>query len=216
MPIHSSTLPSPDHLPQRVRRYWVEDGLVEAMLGAGFLVLALVLALGQRCPSWLEGLLQAAAIVALVLGVRWSVTRLKWRVTYPRTGYVAYSRGSPARRVARLLGAFTGGAAVIFLSASLLARHHYRGYLFLLTVLLAALYLLLARWRAWTRGVAYAGVALFAGAVAVVLLSVPFWREVALQGGVHLALLGLAQWLGGLWTLRRYLRQHPRPLEDAP
>jgi len=98
----------------------------------------------------------------------------------------------------------------------LLSHNQERAYIAGLTVVLVLLYLFMAQRQACTRGMFYAGALLLAGAVAVLLLPSPSWREAVLRGGVHFALVGLAQIVGGLLTLRGYLRRHPSPLEGEP
>ncbi len=208
-----SEFPSTERLSWRVKQYWFEDGLAEAVIGAGFLLLALVFALSTRWAQPWSGVIRALVIFAFVLGNRWVVQRLKWRITYPRTGYLAYPRSDKATRMLWMLVAFVMGTTVVFLGAVLLSRNQERAYIAGLTVVLVLLYLFLAQRQAWTRGMFYAGVILLAGAVAVLLLSSPFWREAVLQGCVHFALVGLAQIVGGLLTLRGYLRRHPSPVE---
>lgn len=152
-----SERPSSERLSWRVKQYWFEDGLAEAVTGAGFLLLALVLALSTRWAQPWSGALQALVIFAFVLGNRWVVQRLKWRITYPRTGYLAYPRPDKATRALRSLVAFVAGAGAIFLGAMLLSHNQERAYIAGLTVVLVLFYLFMAQRQAWTRGVFYAG-----------------------------------------------------------
>jgi hypothetical protein len=99
---------------ERARRYWYEDGFAELLVG-GFLLLVGTTGLVRRLdlsPA-LTDLLNGARIalvLACALAVRGVVRALKERVTYPRTGYVAYRReGVDPRLIKLALGLVLGG-----------------------------------------------------------------------------------------------------------
>lgn len=80
---------------RQTQRYWYVDGLTE--LASGVLLLAVsvfFIILGLIGPSgaadWLHGLGLPALVLVGGLGGRWAVGRLKERLTFPRTGYVAF------------------------------------------------------------------------------------------------------------------------------
>jgi len=211
-----STLPSPS-LERRVRHYWIEDGLAEMVVGAGFLPLAVLLALsGQphtdQAPFWRW--VRAIYIVAFVVGTRWLVQRLKWRITYPRTGYLAYSRPRWERRLLRIVFVAAAFAGIAFLGLTLLADRS-RAYPLVLSLLMAGLYLGMAWSQAWPRGVGYALVALLSGWAALVWWDHPVWSDLVRHGALHFAALGVAQIVGGAWALWRYLNRHPKPIEEG-
>ncbi len=202
---------------RRVRHYWIEDGLAETVLGLGFLGLTLLLGWNSRphgASTPLRGLIQTAFILALGLGTRWVVQRLKWRITYPRTGYLAYPRQPWRRRLLRILVAAGALAGSAFLALSLWVDQTH-AYLTVMTLSMAGLYLGAAWSQAWPRGAGYALVALLSGWAAGVWWAHPTWGALIRQGGLHFAALGVAQTLGGLWALRRYLRRHPHPIEEV-
>ncbi|HFC08909.1 MAG TPA: hypothetical protein ENJ54_03480 [Chloroflexi bacterium] len=208
---------SPRARERQVRRYWTEDGFAELVIGVGFVGLAVLLWLSDRsgaAQARLWGVVQAVYILAFAWGTRWVVQRLKWRVTYPRTGYVAYPRQWLRRRVVRFMVLAVGVAGVIGLAGLVLLDGTPRLYLLALTLGLAGLYLGLAWAQDWGRGVGYAVVVLLSGGAAWAWWHFPFWGAWSLQGGLHFATLGVAQTLGGAWTLWRYLRRHPRPIEE--
>jgi hypothetical protein len=109
---------------QRTRRYWYEDGLTEIAAGAIFLAISLLFAIEASAPkgSKLAGI-SALGLPIIVLVGYWIAGRvvraLKARITYPRTGYVAY-RQAPARRkwLAAVLGALiaVGLVAIVVVS----------------------------------------------------------------------------------------------------
>ena len=207
---------SPDDLTRRVRRYWVEDGLAETVIGLGFLLIATVIALGVCFPAPFWGAVKGAVIILTVVGGRWVIQRLKWRITYPRTGYVAYPRRHTTRQRWLTATAIILSLIALFVGIALLSHRQGLAYLVSLTLFLALLYFGLARAQDWSRGMFYAAAALPLGGLAILLLPHPLWGKIALQGGVHLGGMGLMQILGGMITLRRYLQRHPEPLEGAP
>ncbi len=95
-----------DDMTKRTYSYFYVDGLVEAATGFLFLTIGLVLL------GWINlekgGWVQITAVIALplvILGgtflIKHVVSSLKERITYPRTGYVAYrpSKSLPGRWV---------------------------------------------------------------------------------------------------------------------
>jgi hypothetical protein len=80
---------------QRTQAYWYVDGLVELGTGALFLMLGIVLAIeGTITPT--SSLAKALSFVRNFLmiggtiGIGLLVKYIKSRLTYPRTGYIAY------------------------------------------------------------------------------------------------------------------------------
>ena len=206
----------PESFERQVRRYWVEDGLAEMVIGAGFLFLVLLMFLTQRYAAPFWRVLKSAYIIAFVVGGRWLIQRLKWRITYPRTGYLAYSRRHTPWQRWLIAIVISLSFIALFVGIVLLARMEEVGYLVTLTLFLALPYIGLARSQDWPRGLFYAAAVLPLGGLAILLLPHPLWGKIALQGGVHLGGLGLLQIFGGMLTLRRYLQRHPEPLEGAP
>ncbi len=95
-------------IQRQTQRYWYVDGLTE--IGAGvliFLLGLLYLLVGLLSPGaladWLIGFGQPGLIVAGWLIVNWVVRGLKERITYPRTGYVAYRRERGGKRTRAIL-----------------------------------------------------------------------------------------------------------------
>jgi hypothetical protein len=86
-----------DQVLQRTRQYWFVDGLAEIVLGGLFLILGLFfyaqVYFGEN--SLLSNLLQsgfALIFIGAFLTGRRLIAILKARITYPRTGYVAYQQ----------------------------------------------------------------------------------------------------------------------------
>ncbi len=95
-------------IEQKTRRYWYVDGLAEIFIGLLLAVTGLLVAAPEQVPagSWLRLVAVAAIVVIIVVGGRLGgkmVKSVKARVTYPRTGYVAYRRPSRQRRLRNFL-----------------------------------------------------------------------------------------------------------------
>jgi len=97
-------------IQERTTQYWYSDGLYELAFGAFCLVLALYMLAQALLPkgTLLYNLL-VISFVLLMLGSGFLLTRLmnvfKARLTYPRTGYIAYQRKPTRTRwISALLG----------------------------------------------------------------------------------------------------------------
>ena len=95
-------------IQRQTQRYWYVDGLNE--IGAGILIFLLGLLYLLEwllSASSLQGLVtsigQPVLFIVGLLVINWAVRRLKARLTYPRTGYVAYRREQGGRRVRAIL-----------------------------------------------------------------------------------------------------------------
>jgi len=108
---------------RRTRQYWHVDGFAEIWVGLLFLLIGLIFYGQALVPARsAAGISLQFAFPALFLVGMWIarplIKGLKERVTYPRTGYVAYQR--PPRRT-RLIGGAVA-AIIAVLIASLVAR----------------------------------------------------------------------------------------------
>ena len=92
-----------DDLEQRPRRYWTVDGIPELVMGGIWIVWGAAVLIGEslpRGPGFVAFWLTVPAVLALSgFWSRWLVTRLKERLTYPRTGYVDYPEPAPRTRL---------------------------------------------------------------------------------------------------------------------
>lgn len=112
-----------DRVQQRTWRYWYEDGVVEIAAGGIFLLLGLLFLVEGIAPAGsLPASFSAIGLPVVLIGGMWLAGRIvaavKARLTYPRTGYVAYSQPARARRLATGIVAVVVGALV----AGLLTR----------------------------------------------------------------------------------------------
>jgi len=195
-----------DEYAKRTMRYWYVDGLAEIAGGVVVLLLALVFLIG----GWMEpgpttdfflALGQPAIVLVGALVARKIVGRIKERVTYPRTGYVAYRRPR-SRRGLRLI-ALTIGIAAVFgvlfaVIANLIAIRWLPG-------ISGAVIALLLAYMAYENGIRrfyyMAAFTLFLGLL-VVSMGVPDTYTSSLFFGGF----GVGWIVSGAVTLRNYLR----------
>lgn len=201
---------------QRVKRYWFSDGIGELAGGGIFLLLSVYFGIPQFLGEnnlW-SAIFQSSLVLVLIGGiflVRWLVTALKTRLTYPRTGYVEYRVDRKnAVRTRTLAMAF---AMVMAFLMVLLARsiQVVDSTVLFTGLVVGAVFILL-------RGKSY-GVQRFylLGAVSAVLgVALSFS---GLPNGYNLAafygLMGLAAMVSGGLVLFRYLKENPLPGEGG-
>lgn len=184
---------------RRPARYWMDDGIVEIMLGLFALLVGLA-ACYQAHP-----LLPLAVLFASPFLLR-SIPAIKRRLTFPRTGYIAPRRpGVFVRRVVPVAGTAVPFLVMWLWRAADLSRFDTLvplaggvvfGFLFWRT----GLSLGLARFCALGCIVAAAG-------TIVALMRLPL----RLALGVLLVVEGSACVVSGLFVLRSYLKAHPQP-----
>ena len=194
---------------QRTYRYLYDDGLMEIAAGLLLLASALLFLIWHylQAQPWLSALF-AAGLLVVVLGgalyLRSAVAGVKERVTYPRTGYVAYREETDPAGARWLLLLATGGTAIVllFLPATFSQMVVAEG------IVTAVMLALLGRRLALTRFYLLALLALLLSGI------IAGWQRSDLLGSaLFLGLTGLLLAASGLLALRRYLQQHPRPDE---
>ncbi|MFZ6030074.1 MAG: hypothetical protein ACOYYS_20350 [Chloroflexota bacterium] len=113
---------------QRTLQYWMVDGLSEISLGVLNLSLGVYFYLQATLAagSLLYTILNACFVWLIVIGafaMRSAVGALKTRLTYPRTGFVAYRREAGANRWLRAAIAFGIAILTSLLFSSLVAEN---------------------------------------------------------------------------------------------
>ena len=102
-------------MTQRIQRYWFVDGLFELSMGILFAVIGLISLAVTRLSTPSIGWMLIIGQVVVILGSAWLVGRgvklLKERLTYPRTGYIAYPAKKGKDRILRIF--ISGGIAVV-------------------------------------------------------------------------------------------------------
>lgn len=108
---------------QRALQYWLIDGVAELVMGGFFVLLGLYFGVQAVLPedSPIGSMLSPAMLLVFVIGgltARSLIRGLKERLTYPRTGYVAYRQPSNKRRWLTIALAFGMAMLVSALFAS--------------------------------------------------------------------------------------------------
>ena len=194
-------------LEDRPRRYWNVDGIPELIMGLVWILWGAALIVGEALPKgpgatiyWLV----VPAIPVLSGFVANGVTRrLKERLTYPRTGYVAYADPGPrARLLTGLMVVLSAAAlAALIVTGRAAGLEHSVGPVF--GVLISLAFVVASVRQHAPHFLALAGVAL-ALAVAFAVLKLG-WTSMSWL----FVWLGIAATALGGWRLRRYLHQHP-------
>jgi FtsH-binding integral membrane protein len=108
--------PDLDELARRPRRYWTIDGLPELTVGMLWVTWGGAWLVGTRLPhDWRSAaywLIVAPVLALMGFAVNRITRRLKERITFPRAGYVEWSK--PSNRVSLGYGLAIGGAAAVF------------------------------------------------------------------------------------------------------
>lgn len=210
-----------DRLARRTRAYWYVDGLAELGSAAVFAGVALVFLVELRAPAGSPlASFSAIALPLVVLVGIWAAGRAvkaaKARLTYPRTGYVAYRQ--PGRRRRALAFGLALGVAGALLLAWLVLRPVSMGWIPFLDGLAIGLFLVA---MAWLGGpVRFYGLAL----ISIALGLASAWASADPRAGtaLYFGAMALALAISGGLTLGRYLRAtrpgagEPGPSESQP
>lgn len=199
---------------QRVKRYWFSDGIGELAGGGMFLLLAAYFGIPQFLGenNLVSVILQSSLVLVLIggiFGVRWLVTMLKTRLTYPRTGYVEYRVDRKnALRIRTLAMAFA--MAMAFLMVLLAKSIQIVDSTVLVTGIVVGVVFAILRGKSFGVQRFY-----FLGAISVMIgIALAFsglpndYRLAAFYG-----LMGLVVMASGGWVLFRYLRENPLPAD---
>jgi len=200
-----------ENISRRTREYWLEDGLGEIVGAAVFLLIGLFSLLeGMTEPGFWRCVTGIAAMLAIGAGpwlARPVIKKLKNRLTYPRTGYVAYRMPSKQKR---LLSMIIAAFVTLVVVALLMQRPE---------VSLA--------WIPLIEGIAVGGYLYYVGykhnllrfqVQAVIALSLGATLSFAGVGdligvGLFFLIMGMVVLAAGSMTLRKYLQSSPTPQE---
>lgn len=203
-----------EQVVQRTRQYWFADGLVELSIGGIFIFLGLYFLVQSflQPRSFLLFILQAGFILAIFGSIylgRRLVSRYKFRMTHPRTGYVTYKQASKTQRMLSI-------SLVLFMVTLIVA-------LFLTTTISmnwipaitglfgSIIWLISAARVGLIRLYVQSLLSLLLG-VGLSLTSLETYQSLA----VYYTVIGLVLILSGGLTLIRYLRQNPPLKNDSP
>ncbi len=198
---------------RRPRQYWFDDGLTEIIAGVILAAVGLFFAIEAGAgPSSPLARLSAPGLPILVLlayfaggrALRW----LKERVTYPRSGFVAYRR-QPRHRpwLAAVAGAAIAAAIVMaFRGAPSSLR-----WIPFMDGLAVAVFLAFMAYQATVRR--FYGLALVS--VGLGLLASGLFADETAGTAVYFGMMGLALGISGALGLRRYLAVTSLPTTNA-
>lgn len=195
-----------DDAAQRTRRYWYEDGLWEIASGLIILVLGASFFVKQLLPPGpMSRNFAALAMPVIVIGglllARRLVSMVRSRITYPRTGYVAYRPPSTVRSMASA----SIGAAVAAIIAALAVIPAARAWTALVDgIVFAIAFLYIARYVGLVRFYALGVVSILAGAGA-------FLTGLDYDDGFafFFSVVGISLIASGSIALRSYLGRTP-------
>jgi len=204
--------PEIERAMRRPWQYWFEDGLPELALAAVFLTIGLSFYLETLLPPGpLPSLVGMLGPLVAVLGVGRlagrAIQRVKARLTYPRTGYVAYRR---ERRAGRRLQKAALGAAVGALVGMLAALPALRAWVPAATGAIIGVAFLYGGYR--LELARFYLVAAFSMACGT-LVALARLND-SLSGAIYFAALSLALATSGACALAAYLRA-TQPLAEA-
>ena len=195
--------------PRRTAGYWYADGLVEIGTGLLLLLMAAMFALEGLAPAgslpagfsalWLPLiLLGGMLLLSLVLRA------VKQKLTYPRTGYVAYERTRPARKV---LAGVIGGLVSLALVLLLASRPEWLTALPAVQGGVVALVWFFLSYRIGVWRLAWVGLVSLAAGLAASLTALPPSIGAAAVFGTT----GLASLVSGVLVLAHYVRTTSPP-----
>lgn len=199
--------------PRRAVRYWFDDGLAEIGGGLLFLAIAALFAVEGLAPAdSLPASFSALGLPIVILGgmaaVGFAVRALKQRLTFPRTGYVAYPKPGPMRRV--LAGVIGAGVslAIVWLLA---ARPSLESALGAIQGAALAVVFLALSLRTGLARLAVLGLLALGGGLGATYLGLGASLGSALAFGAA----GVAALLSGAWALSHYVRITAPPAAEA-
>ena len=201
-------------IAKRPQRYWNADGIPELVMGLLWMIWGGAWLAGERIPRgtvynvfWL---LVPALLALSGVALNWATRALKARITFPRTGYVAWREPSQALRFAA--AALAMATAAILAAVAVKARSDGGSSELaapILSVILSLAFLVTAVRQHAPHYLALAGVA--------VALGLLLWKWNAGWESANwlFVIIGSASAGIGIVRLMLFLRAHPRRAEAA-
>jgi hypothetical protein len=200
---------------RRAIQYFFVDGTFELGFGLLTLILGAYFYLSARVEEGLFSALLDVSLVLVLLGGAWLanslVRKVKEKVTYPRTGFVAYRRNGKSKRGWRMaVGLVVGGLVAALTAVLVSAPFPGMDVLPVLTGIVMGIILGIIAWRVGLiRIYVLAAVCLLLGFGLGFARLMNDLGVAAFYGGLG----GLLLVAGGL-TMGRYLRQNPTSQEE--
>jgi hypothetical protein len=193
-----------DDVTLNAQRHWMEDGLSEIMVGLLFVIMGGALLVKLALPRWLTlDLLTSALTAAGALGLSWGYKKLKERVTFPRSGYVALPEPTKMRRIS--IFAMVAAFGVVF--TLVLSTH------IVVVPVFAAVFAASFLWG----GVQYKQISMLWEALLTLIFAVVLTWFPSLSGAVGvlalMVMIGASMAVIGAFRFRNFLKANPRPQE---
>ena len=201
-----------DGVTLNAQRHWMEDGLSEIMVGLLFIVMGGGLLVKLVLPRWITlDLLISALTIVGVLGLSRGFKKLKERITFPRSGYVALPEPTRMRRIIGFAMVAVVGMVAMFGVAFTPVLSAQVAVVPLVAAVFAGLFL-------WS-GVQYKRTSMLWQAFLALLFAVFSTRFANLSGvaGVLtlMVMIGIFMAIIGAFRLRSFLRANPQRQETA-
>ena len=209
---------------RRTQAYWHVDGLVELGTGSIFILLGIVLILesiasaGSKQASILF-FLRNVILIGGTIGIGLLVKAIKARLTFPRTGYIAYPQPKGKKfgiylGIGLVFAALISGGFLFFISfipAVQMMIVYLPGWIMVwLGILIASVYLSWAVRTGLRRFYWLAGMGLFTGLVLAWQargLTLVDGKSYLMTGpGIFFIIMGCCLFISGGVTLRNYLK----------
>lgn len=207
----------PDNNKSQLRtiQYFYVDGSFEFGFGLLCLILSAFFYAETHVHGWLSALVDSSLVLVIIGGV-WAVNRLikllKERITWPRTGYVAYKSNKGRKRgLGAVLGLVVGGLVAATFNLLVKTPGIQIALMPLLSGFLLGLVMVVFAWR--TSILRFYLLAILSAVLGVVLAFSRIQNIDALV--VYYLAFGLALFATGACVLRAYLRQNPQPPEEG-
>jgi hypothetical protein len=193
-----------DDVTLNAQRHWMEDGLSEIMVGLLFVIMGGALLVKLALPRWLTlDLLTSALTAAGALGLSWGYKKLKERVTFPRSGYVALPEPTKMRRIS--IFAMVAAFGVVF--TLVLSTH------IVVVPVFAAVFAAIFLWS----GIQYKQASMLWEALLTLIFAVVLTWFPSLSGAVGvlalMVMIGASMAVIGAFRFRNFLKANPRPQE---
>ncbi len=210
----------PDELKRsqlRAIQYYYVDGSFEFGFGLLSLIMSVYFYVDAhvQVQSWLSALVEASLVLVIIGGgylIKALVRKLKERVTWPRTGYVAYEKKQGPKQGWRiLLGMVIGGLVAALTAVLVTIPHPGLALMPAFSGILMGIVLAVIAWR--TAIVRFYLLALLSASVGVALAFSGLENIPGLI--VFYAALALVLFLAGACVLRSYLHQNPAPQDGV-
>jgi hypothetical protein len=191
-------------IQQKTLRYWFEDGLSEIVIGSLFFIVgAITLLQGLLMPGSnlyrFLGLLTFLVITAGTLSSRWLIRILKERLTYPRTGYVAYKPPTTIQRTVSLISGIV--ITIIILLLVILSSQMSIRWIPLILGFMMAGFLFVTGLRTGLLKYQFMAIGFVVIGLLLSFLNIQEWLSI----GIMLSSLGLMFLLSGLIALIHYV-----------